>query len=154
MTAGAADVAAAGGAFDACAAWPSRPHPVTIASAGTESTTHATRWRTVIASPPECEDEQRAAETGVLREIRERRPPLAHVERRIGCDITGDQRAHVTADSGIHRDVLLPVRPTVRHRVADDAGAHLELPERLARARVGRLEPPVERAVEHHVARR
>ena len=45
----------------------------------------------------------------------------------------------------------LPSGP-IRHRLADDAGAGLELPELLARARVDGLEPAVHRAVEHDVA--
>ena len=55
---------------------------------------------------------------------------------------------------GVDRDVLLAVGAGVGHRVADDAGADLELPEHRAVARVDGLEPAVERAVEDDVARR
>src|SRR4051794_10724318 len=42
------------------------------------------------------------------------------------------------ADAGQDRDVLFPVRALVRRRLADDAGAALELPKLLARLRVDR----------------
>src|SRR5206468_1750369 len=49
-------------------------------------------------------------------------------------------------------DILVPVRAAIRDRLADDAGAGLELPFELAAMRVHRLEPAVHGSVENEIA--
>src|SRR5262249_3434673 len=43
--------------------------------------------------------------------------------------VRGDADARPSANTGEHRDVLLVVWTDVRHRIADDAGRRLELPQ-------------------------
>src|SRR6185437_4528650 len=77
----------------------------------------------------------------------------AHVRGIVRPHITGEQEP-VAPNAGVDRDVLPAVRTRVRDRIADDAGTHLELPEQRAALRIDRLEPPVERSVEHDVTAR
>src|SRR5688572_14398232 len=104
--------------------------------------------------PLERKHEQHSSPARPPREIGQRRSTLSDVIRQVRGHIAGDEEAHVAADARVDRDVLLAIRPQVRDGIADDAGADLELPQLLARARVHRLEPAVERAVEDDAARR
>src|SRR5215204_4983739 len=76
----------------------------------------------------------------------ERRGAVADVE------VAGDDRTRPAADAGQDGDVLLAVRPAIGRRLADDPGAGLELPQRLAGAGVDRLEPALHGSVEDDVA--
>src|SRR6185312_14288438 len=61
-------------------------------------------------------------------------------------------RPHPSADAGIDRDVLLAVRPEERHRIADDAGSSLELPQDFARTGIDRTKPAIHRPVKREIA--
>src|ERR671913_1629153 len=76
----------------------------------------------------------------------EGRGPVAHVE------VAGDDGARPAADAGEDGHILAPVRPAIGGRLADDAGAGLELPQQLAGAGMERFEPALHGSVEDHVA--
>src|SRR6187551_1925978 len=100
----------------------------------------------------EREDIEHAPESRVLLDLFHR-PDDA--ERRIGIvdrHVRRRDGAHPASNPGIDRDVLLAVGADVGDRIADDAGAGLELPQFGAAPRVHRLEPAVHRAEEDHVA--
>src|SRR3989442_9264185 len=69
--------------------------------------------------------------------------------RILGADAERHTGAGPAAHSGEHGDVLLAVGSQIGHRVADDAGGRLELPQERAGGRIDRLQPAFHRAVEH-----
>src|SRR2546430_17675477 len=74
-----------------------------------------------------------------------------HVRRVVGAHVARKQKP-VAADAGIDRDILLAVRAAERDGRAHDARTNFEFPELTPGARIGGLEPAVERAIEHDVA--
>src|SRR5688572_20791790 len=71
--------------------------------------------------------------------------------RILAREIVRDGQTEPTAHAGVDRHVLLLVRALERHRVADDPGRHLVLPEHLARLGIYGLEPAVHRSVEDEI---
>src|SRR5258706_15458286 len=67
------------------------------------------------------EHEQLAAPTRPLGDVGQSRSPLANIERKIGRDVPGDEKPHVSTYSCINRDILFSVRASVGHRIPDDA---------------------------------
>src|SRR3569833_4737049 len=74
-----------------------------------------------------------------------------HIGRIVGASIPHEQRP-VATDARIHTHVLLAIRAQESNGVPHDSGADLELREHLPRGGIDRLEPTIERPVEHHVA--
>ncbi len=57
-------------------------------------------------------------------------------------------RAGSAADARQNGNVLFAVRPAVRHRLPNHAGAAFELPQKFARACMGNFEPAVHRVLD------
>ena len=119
---------------------------------------HTARRRQTQSSPWRCgywwkrEDIERPSRGGPVFQVghgadeAERRGLVARVE------VAADDGARPAADAGQDGDVFVPVRPAIGDRLADDAGAGLELPFQFAAARIDRLEPAVHGSVEDQVA--
>src|ERR1043166_1345283 len=106
----------------------------------------------ITSSLRKREDRQHAAlvaEAGDVAERAERAEPRGRIVR---ADVRGDANPRPSADTGQHRDVLLAVGPDVGHRIADDAGRCLELPQQITGLRIHRLQPSLHRPVEDDVA--
>src|SRR6266516_2868554 len=95
------------------------------------------------------EHEQRAARVADVDVVTEGTDRADRGGRVLGADAERDTCAGPAADSGEHGEVLLAVGPQIRHRVADDPGGRLELPQQRAGGRIDRLDPAFHRAVEH-----
>src|SRR5689334_25431346 len=76
----------------------------------------------------------------------QRRSLVARVE------VAGYDRTCPAADAGEDGDILVAIRPLEGGRLPDDPRRRLELPEKLARASVERLEPAFHVSVEDDVA--
>src|SRR5512140_3081247 len=103
--------------------------------------------------PLEREDPHDATLASVPREIAREIRGLANIRGIIGLVVTR-QKQPIAPDAGVDRDVLFAIGAREGDRIADDARAHLEAPEHGAGGCIRRLEPPIERAVEHDVAAR
>src|SRR5919106_435250 len=112
-------------------------------------TLRSSRWpRLLHRGVLEPEDGQHAALGREAARVTEG-PERAETGGRIlGTDAGGDADTGPAADARIHGDGLLPIRAIVGHRVTDDAGRSLELPEDLAALLVDGLEPAFHGAVE------
>src|SRR2546427_4100592 len=102
--------------------------------------------------PPQSrqrEDEQRAAGVRHVEVITERADSAQPRSRVFRAHAQGDADAGPAADPREDGNVLLALRPCVRHRVTDDARRALEAPQFPAGALVHRLEPALHRAVEN-----
>src|SRR5689334_23234357 len=95
------------------------------------------------------EHEQRAARIADVDVVTEGTDRAERGGRILGADAERHTGAGPAAHSGEHGDVLLAVGPQIGHRVADDAGGRLELPQERAGGRIDRLQPAFHRAVEH-----
>src|SRR5882762_111634 len=116
---------------------------------------HICRLRLVL--PCDClqpEHEQRAARVADVDVVTKGADRAECGGRILGADAERHTSARPAADSGEHGDVLLAVGPQIGHRVADDPGGCLELPQQRAGGRIDRLEPAFHRAVEHDAGRR
>src|SRR5438034_6259924 len=92
---------------------------------------------------------QRAARVADVDVVTEGADRAERGGRILGADAERHTGAGPAAHSGEHGDVLLAVGPQIGHRVADDAGGRLELPQERAGGRIDRLQPAFHRAVEH-----
>src|SRR5687767_7860497 len=72
---------------------------------------------------------KRASLGRVLRQVLHRIDKPERRRRIARVQIARDHNARPAADAGEDRNVLLPVRPAVRHRLPDDSRAALELPK-------------------------
>src|SRR3989454_10775780 len=102
--------------------------------------------------PPQSrqrEDEQRAAGVRHVEVITERADTPRPGLRVFRADAQGEAEAGPAADPREDGNVLLALRPSVRHRVTDNARRALEAPQFPAGALVHRLEPALHRAVEN-----
>src|SRR6266446_614711 len=116
---------------------------------------HISRLRLVL--PCDClqpEHEQRAARVADVDVVTKGADRAECGGRILGADAERHTSARPAADSGEHGDVLLAVGPQIGHRVADDPGGCLELPQQRSGCRIDRLEPAFHRAVEHDAGRR
>src|SRR5437867_170967 len=96
----------------------------------------------------ETEDPDDPSLARVAREVGRKIGGGPDVGRIVGSYVAGKQKP-VAADAGVDGDVLLAVGSPKRDRRAHDTGSHFELPQLFARARVGGLEPAIERTVEY-----
>src|SRR5882672_6114810 len=111
---------------------------------------HICQLRLVL--PCDClqpEHEQRAARVADVDVVTKGADRAECGGRILGADAERYTSARPAADAGEHGDVLLAVGPQIGHRVADDPGGCLELPQQRAGGRIDRLEPAFHRAVEH-----
>src|SRR5437773_5492417 len=76
-----------------------------------------------------------------------------HVRRIVGADVARQEKP-IAAEPGVDGDVLPAVGTGERDGIPYHTRPHLELPEHGAALRVGRLEPAVQRPVEHQAAGR
>src|SRR5690606_30266419 len=106
----------------------------TPASAATSSTAMAANGRL------EAEDIEHVPGVRVVLDVLHRADDAERGVRVVDRHGRIGDRAHPPADPGVDCDVLPAVRAEIRHRVADDPGAGLELPQLLPAARVHRLE--------------
>src|SRR6266852_4123337 len=95
------------------------------------------------------EHEQRAARVADVDVVTEGADRAECGGRILGADAERHTRAGPATDAGEHGDVLLAVGPQIGHRVADDSGGRLELPQECAGGRIDRLQPAFHRTVEH-----
>src|SRR5207248_4899010 len=96
---------------------------------------------------------EHSARGGMFRKIRH---GIRKTQR--GCSIhridpTRHHRPGPSAYPRKDRYILFAVGPPISNRLSDDSGAYLELPQRMAIARVDRFEPAVHGPVKNHVAR-
>src|SRR5213082_2406774 len=107
-----------------------------------------------VTTSRQGEHHQGAARVADVRVVAESANRAERGGRILRADPQSDARSRPTTHAGQHGDVLLAVGPQVRHRVPDDAGGRLELPQLGAGRGVDRLEPAFHGAVEHDTARR
>src|SRR5204863_5447535 len=69
-------------------------------------------------------------------------------------EVARNDRAGPAANTREHRDVLPAVGAAIGHRLPDDSGGGLVLPEHAPGLRVEGLEPAIHRAVENDIAGR
>src|SRR5687768_6699632 len=99
----------------------------------------------------QAEDPDDASLTRMPRDIRHEAGRRPHVGGVLGHDVAGDEEP-VAPEAGIDGHILFTIRTLEDDGVSDDTRPHLELVEHGAGAGVGRFEPAVQRAVEHHVS--
>src|SRR5262249_16811131 len=84
--------------------------------------------------------------TDVFHEIR-RRPYIRWI---VSTHIARKQEP-VAAETRVHRHILFSIWACIGHRIAHDSRAYFEFLEEFAGLRIDRLEPAVERSVEHDI---
>src|SRR2546430_3560893 len=107
-----------------------------------------------VTTSRQGEHHERAARVADIRVVAEGANRAERGGRILRADPQSDALPGPAAPSGEPGDVLLAVGPQVRHRVPDDAGGRLELPQLRAGRGIDRLEPAFHRAVEHDAAGR